>query len=271
MLTIEQIQQRAPSVFATQAWENTSDKYQFFPTEYVVRALMQEGFDCVSARQARSRIEGKADFVKHVLRFRHENLREMTRKVGDMIPEIILTNSHDGSSSYNITLGMFRLACSNGLCVKASDIDEVRVRHSGKNTLIDDVIEGSYKIIEETPKVIEQVHNWQQITLDPQDQVKFAEAALVLRGTSLEVEPVKLLKSRRSADNPDANGNRDLWKTMNVVQEHLIRGGVYGRSPTTGNLRRMNEMKSVVEDTKLNRALWMITEHMAAKHQGAPA
>lgn len=263
MLTLEQIQHRAPSVFAQGAWEGTSSKYQFFPTHHVVQALMDNGFACSSARQARTRIEGKEDFVKHILRFRHDDLRAQALKVGDVFPEIILTNSHDGSSSYNITMGMFRLACSNGMCVKTANIEDIRVRHSGREQLIDSVIEGSFEIIKEAPKVIEQVRDWQAIHMNDDEQRVFAETALELRGTTLEVSPDALLKARRAADRPEVGAGRDLWQTMNVVQESLIRGGAYGRSPTTGQLRRMNEVKSVIEDTKLNRALWQMTEKMA--------
>lgn len=263
MLTLEQIAHKAPSVFADGAWEGTSDKYLFFPTNRVVQALMDNGFGCSSARQARTRIEGKGDFVKHILRFRHDDLRSTALKVGDVFPEIILTNSHDGSSSYNITMGMFRLACSNGMCVKTANINEVRVRHTGQESLIDDVIEGSFEIIKEAPKVIEQVRDWQKIRMSADEQRIFAETALDLRGTTLEVSPDALLKARRSADKPEDGSTRDLWQTMNVVQEALIRGGAYGESPTTGRLRRMNEVKSVIEDTKLNRSLWQMTEKMA--------
>lgn len=260
MLTIEQIQHRAPSVFATQPWEKTSDKYQFFPTDYVVRGLLNNGFRCVMAGQAKTRIEGKGDFTRHILRFRHD---DMPRLGHDALPEVVMVNSHDGSSSYRLMLGVFRLVCANGMIACSSMMEEVRVRHTGKDTLVDDVIEGSYRIIDEAPKAIGQIQEWQGIKLLPEEQENFASAALTLRGSTLEVEPKTVLRARRYDDDTDADGSRDLWKTMNVVQESMIRGGGYGLSPATGRLRRMNAVKSVVEDVRLNRALWQLTEGQA--------
>lgn len=68
-LTIEQLRAYTPSVFASQAWAGASDRYTFIPTIDVVEALIQEGFTPVSAQQSRTRIEGKGDFTKHMLRF----------------------------------------------------------------------------------------------------------------------------------------------------------------------------------------------------------
>ncbi|EBA7968526.1 DUF945 domain-containing protein, partial [Salmonella enterica] len=34
---------------------------------------------------------------------------------GKEVPEIILLNSHDGSSSYQMVPGLFRFICTNGL------------------------------------------------------------------------------------------------------------------------------------------------------------
>lgn len=48
----------------------------------------------------------------------------------------------------------------------------------------------------------------------------------------------------------------------NVVQENLIRGGYRGVSDK-GKSQRVRGIKSVDGDTKVNRALWKLTERMA--------
>ncbi len=263
VLTIEQIQRVAPSVFATAPHESRGKNYRFFPTFTVLEAMMKEGFMPVKAAQSRTRIEGKENFTRHMLRFRHSDLME-TRAlaVGDEIPEITLFNAHDGTASYQIDMGMWRKACSNGLMVKSSNISSIRVRHSGRENLIDDVIEGSYEIIKEAPKAIAQIEQFKGITLERREQEIFADAALELRGTSLEVRPDHLLTARRGADAANENGGRDLWKTMNVVQEHLIRGGASARG-ANGQRNTLRAVNSVDGDMKLNRALWQLTEQMA--------
>jgi hypothetical protein len=47
---------------------------------------------------------------------------------GQQVPEIILLNSHDGSSSYQMLPGYFRAICTNGL-VCGQSFGEVRVPH----------------------------------------------------------------------------------------------------------------------------------------------
>src|SRR3546814_2716824 len=58
--------------------------------------------------------------------------------------EIILLNSHDGTSSYRMLAGMFRFVCSNGL-VCGDTVADVRVPHKGD--VAGQVIEGAYQEI----------------------------------------------------------------------------------------------------------------------------
>ena len=90
-LSDEQIFNAAPSVFADAPHNSRSARYAYIPTCEVVNGLRGEGFQPFMACQARSRIEGKAEFTKHMIRFRHQN-----QIIGDTANEIILVNSHDG-------------------------------------------------------------------------------------------------------------------------------------------------------------------------------
>src|SRR5438128_1717045 len=258
-MSLEQIRTVAPSVFATKPYAAMSEKYRFFETSHVVEALMHEGFVGVRAQQSRSRIEGKQDFTKHLLRFRHASMADSA--VQSTVPEIVLINSHDGTSAYHLSLGLYRVICTNGLVVKSAGIEDIRVRHSGRESLIQDVIEGSYRIIEEAPRALAQVEQWQHLQLSPPEQEILAEAALELRDSALEVQPRALLAPRRWADG-DPSRDRDLWRTLNVTQENLMRGGVQGRNEQ-GQRRRLRGVNSVDGETKLNKALWVLAERMA--------
>ena len=123
------------------------------------------------------------------------------------------------------------------------------------------MIEGSYTIIHEAPTALAQVEQWQHLHLSPPEQEVLAEAALELRDSTLEVQPRALLAPRRWEDgHPDRP--RDLWRTMNVTQENLMRGGVQGRNEQ-GQRRRLRGVTSVDGDTRINRALWVLAERMA--------
>src|SRR5437867_1413583 len=237
-----------------------SEKYRIFPTSHIVMSLMQECFLPVRAQQSRTRIEGKGDFTKHLLRFRHASMADSA--VQSTVPEIVLINAHDGSSAYHLSLGLYRVVCLNGLVVKSAGIEDIRVRHSGRESLIQEVIEGSYRIIDEAPKALAQVEQWQRLQLSPPEQEVLAEAALELRDSTLEVQPRALLAPRRWEDG-DPSRDRDLWRTLNVTQENLMRGGVQGRNEQ-GQRRRLRGVTSVDGDTRINRALWVLAERMAA-------
>lgn len=262
-LSEDELRARAPSVFAEEAHSSRSERYASIPTIDVVRALQREGFESFAARQSRTRDVSRHEFTKHMIRFRRP---DMAVTVGDVIPELVLVNSHDGTSSYQLTAGMFRVRCLNGLVVQSGTLDDVRVHHKGD--VIQNVIEGSFRVIGESVKALAAPDNWSGITLGDDARQAFAEAAHVLRFGDADgqpetpIQPRQLLIPRRSDDRA-----ADLWTTFNVVQENTIRGGLsaIGRDEN-GRRRRTTsrEVKGIDQDIKLNKALWTLGERMAA-------
>jgi hypothetical protein len=249
-----ELRRLAPSVFAETKHESRKETYKFIPTINIVEALRNEGFLPVYASESRVRDESKKGFAKHLLRFRqHDGFST----VGEVKPEIVLLNSHDGTSSYQLSAGLYRLICSNGLIVADSQLDCVRVRHSGN--VVDNVIEGTYKIVTETPKVLEQMEVMRGLNLTRAEQGIFAEAAKGLRwdADEVNVSADALLNIRRSADR-----STDLWTTFNVLQEKLLKGGVEVQNKETKRSQRAREVKGVSENVRLNKAIWTLAEEM---------
>lgn len=261
-LTIDAIRQLAPSAFATEKHESRSARYTYIPTSAVIEAMMREGFEPFMATQSRSRIEGKAEFTKHMLRFRHPNA------VGNgSVPEVVLVNSHDGTSAYKLFAGIFRMVCSNGMIVADKLTGSISVQHTGN--IVDRVIEGSFQIIGESQKVLDTTHQWETLQLTNGEQSAFAEVAHILRFADAEgtvktpITAAMLLEPRRRED----VGN-DLWKTFNRVQEHVIKGGDTARAPRQSNGQRGRRVTTrtvtgIDADVKLNRSLWHLAERMA--------
>lgn len=264
-LTLEQIAHFAPSAMATSAHDSRSARYAFIPTVDVINAMMRNGFLPYRASQSNTRMEDRRGYTKHMIRFRHQSQDGLLR-VGDVVPEISLVNSHDGSGLYELMAGLFRLACSNGLMVSESTLDSIKVRHTGD--VVNNVIEGSFKLIESSTNVLATVNNWTRLQLTDGEQKVFAEAAHTVRFADAEGEvntPItaaQLLAPRRTADT-----GSDLWKTFNRVQENTLRGGLRGvqRDETGRRIRRVTtrEVKGIDQDVKLNRALWQLAEKMA--------
>ena len=255
-LSNEQIARYAPSVLAQEAHESRGDRYTFIPTIEVLDGLRREGFQPFEVRQTRVRDQSKREHTKHLVRLRHESSITSAEEV----PEIILLNSHDGTSSYQLLSGFFRFVCSNGLI--AGDVcNDIRVRHSGN--VVDDVIEGAVRVLDNVEEIAGRIDTYKSITLAPEEATVFANAALQLRwDDKAPVQAEQVLRTRRWADN-----KADLWTTFNRVQENLLKGGLSART-ATGRRTSTRAVGGVNENVKLNRALWSLADGLAQLKQG---
>ena len=258
-LTNDQLYRIAPSIFAQQADAARSERYRFVPTIEVVDALRNEGFMPVKVTASRAKTEDGMEYVKHNVRFRREqDMNTKIAKVGGVLPEIALTNSHNGTSGFIVDPALLRLVCSNGLVVSDSQ-GALRYRHGGKDDLTGRILEGVFSIVEDFPRIADNIEAWSAIELSREQQYAFAKAALPLRFEEADgVAPAALLTAHRYGDTKP-----DLFTTFNVVQENLIRGGVRMARSKTGRRRYSREIKSVDRDLKLNRALWTLADEMA--------
>jgi len=250
-----------PSIFAQTPWggdathKGMSTKYDFIPTIQVVEKMRSEGLLPIKAMQAKTRIPGKGEYTRHIIRFRSPRV---DWKVDGSIPEIVLVNSHDGSSTYQLAAGIFRVVCLNGMVVKSHDFGSYATRHQGD--ILDGVLEATYRIIEDVPMLEDRVQEYQALTLTYDQQKVYAERALGLRWDKDEqgmypVEPYKLLTQRRRADEGDS-----LWMTYQKVQENLLKGG---QRPDKRMARKTRKVISPLADYKLNGDLWALTEETA--------
>ena len=251
-LTDEQIEFVAPSVFAKEQHSSRSEKYAYIPTSFILSGLREQGFQPFFAAQSRTRDAGNAPFTKHMLRMRHASQIN-----ADSANEIILVNSHNGTSSYQLFAGVLRFVCKNGL-ICGEEIADYRVRHTGN--VRDSVIDGAFEVLESFDRVDESMEAMKSISLDNCQQQAFAKAALTLRFDSIEDAPVTeaaILTPRRLEDK-----GSNLWTVFNRTQENLLKGGLRGRNKEHKlvTTRAVNGMDASI---KLNRALWVLSEEMA--------
>jgi hypothetical protein len=253
-----------PSIFAVEAHESRSARFAPIPTVTVLDGLRREGFVPMMAAQSRSRIPGKAEYTRHLLRMRHVSLTNDK----DEAFEVLLTNANDGTSAYKMFAGCYRFVCANGMCA-GDTFGEVKVRHSGNP--MGDVIEGCYRVLDDAPAMLSHIDAFKSITLNRDEQEAFAEAAHVLRFPDAYADPETrraapiptdmLLRARRSEDRAN-----DLWRTFNRVQENTVKGGQLGQIINAqGNVRnsRTRPVNGISQSTALNAALWSLTERMA--------
>jgi len=253
-LTNDELMRYVPSVFSEEKHESRSDRYTYIPTIILLDNLRQEGFQPFFACQTRTRDVGKREHTKHMLRLRREG-----QIAGQEVPEIILLNSHDGSSSYQMIPGMFRFVCMNGM-VCGQTFGEIRVPHKGD--VVGQVIEGAYEVLDIFDSVIESKEEMKSIALDKDEQRILAETALNWKyddkgeGRHIPLVPDDVLNVRRDEDRAN-----DLWTTYQRVQENLTRGGLWGKT-AKGKFQRTRPVNGIDGDVKLNRALWEMAEMM---------
>ena len=230
VLSEDEMRNLAPSIFAETAHHSRSEKFRPIPTIEVVRALQREGFSPVAAKQCVVRHDDRRDYTKHAVRFRRMD-DQAKYSVGDTLFEIMLKNANDGSAAYDLLAGLFKVLCLNSLVAQTSEMESLRVRHSGD--VQTKVIDGTYRVLDTAQAALAAPQDWPMINLNRDEQHAFAEAAHTVRFADAEgkvdtpIKPAQLLIPRRQADQQP-----NLWTTFNVIQENVIKGGLtaMGRS-----------------------------------------
>jgi Domain of unknown function (DUF932) len=255
-LAEDQMRRAAPSIFASGKHGSRSERYTYIPTIEVLRGLRREGFEPFMVAQSQSRIEGKTEFTKHMIRMRHAEQVTVRPEAN----EIILINSHDGASCYQMLAGVFRFVCCNGLVV-GNVSNDIRIPHKGN--IQNEVIEGAFRVLEDFEAVDASTEGMKALELQPDEERAFATAALALRyGERTEGQPPapvtaeQLIEARR----PEDLGH-SLWTTFQRVQENALRGGQPGRS-AQGRRLHTRSVGSIDRGVSLNRALWVLAEEM---------
>jgi hypothetical protein len=250
-LSDDQIRAVAPSIFAEAPHESRSERYSYIPTASVLQELRGEGFEPFMVCQTRVRRDDRRDFTKHMIRLRHASQIDARGEAN----EIILLNSHDGTSSYQMLAGMFRFVCQNGL-VCGDTVADVRVPHKGD--VAAQVIEGAYEVLHGFEQAQASREAMRVVTLDGGEAEVFARAALALKYDDPDkpapITESQVLAARRLDDN-----RADLWSVFNRTQENLIRGGLLGRGGN-GRRQRTRPVQGIDQDLRLNRALWLLAD-----------
>lgn len=254
-LTLDQIKDAAPSVFTGHQRPGLSQKYTFIPSSELVEEFVHMGWVPVEATEKHSRKPNRVGFQKHMIRFRmKDHVESEYKEVGDLIPEILMTNSHDGRNAFHLHAGIFRLVCTNGLIVGGVPHEEVYIRHMSYTS--DEAQASILKTSEQVSTLIKQIGSYKKVFLANEKKRDFAEVALKIkfRNRMPSISANQLLESRREGDR-----RNDLWTVFNVIQENLMKGGLEGVT-ASGRRVRTRGIKNINENLRINKSLWEVTE-----------
>lgn len=249
-LTNEQLCQLAPSIFSDTPIEGVSERYAFVPTYSVLDTFREKGYYPIMASESKVRDENNQGYQKHIIQFRSlDNL--LRPDANEEYADIVLTNSHNRTSSFIVDLAIFRLVCSNMLVVPSHTFAHHSIIHAGFN--IQKVKMAIDEVTSYMPKIKNDLERFKSIKLSPLEQHSLANAAIDMRfDTDMhKIDSNELLKVHRSEDNDNS-----LWTTFNRVQEAIIRGGIIGHNRYTGKSFTSKAITAIDANLKLNKELF---------------
>jgi len=249
-LTDKELMELAPSVFTTKKSTKVSTKYSFIPTINVIKDMRKLGWDVFNATQQKSRNVNDSAHTKHMVRLRNSNIG----LINDSVPEIVLTNSHDGRNAFKLHAGIFRMVCSNGMVIADTTIDNIRIKHQWYD--FEDIKVITDAMVKKVPEMIKKMNSLNNVILSDDEQLEFAEKAILTRwpkgNESVNIED--LLSPIRKADRGD-----DLWKIFNVIQEKLVKGGLVFNNKKE-KMQKIRPVTNIDRQVTMNKDLWELTE-----------
>lgn len=240
------------TVFATMPHFSRSEGYKHVNTGEVLEALAEHDFLPIQAFSRKVRDISRRGFEKHVIRLRRSHDIEAK---GGTVSELVLLNSHDGTSAMQCWAGRFRFICSNGMIVCTETFGKVSIPHRGNNVL-DRVIDASYRVIHEADESSRLEAHWNTTELTVPRQLEYASQAAEIRYGSLEKCPATPEQLNTANRHEDVGNN--LWLTFNRVQENLVRGGIVGQ--IDGKRRSVRAIRGAERNVSFNADLWALTD-----------
>lgn len=221
---------------------DVSDKYSPMQTKDVHKIITDHGWKLVKGAIHNRQIS----YTKHMLVYNHP---DYITPDGDEI-RIILKNSFDRTSNLQLSVGVFRLVCSNGLVVMTKDFGTIKQRHLGIDKK---EFEGTLAtLLGNTESIMNTMKRMKGKVLKNTDKLLLAEKLIEVTPDwrkRFTITPESLLTVRRVED----KGNF-LWPVFNTIQENLMKGNVEVKSEKTGKTKQLKAISNAFDDIKLNAA-----------------
>lgn len=265
--SLEDVRKYAPAAFASNESPRLSERYSFVPTVDLIRA-----FDTLGWTPTHTRQNGSGPYARHVIRLTNPDLGFMKLKSDLVKPQIVLDNSHNGSSNAMIHMGLFRLVCTNGLVVAMPGMyTSVKLRHVGIDLTelkqLMEIVANQYSTIGT------HIEAMQQFTLNQDQREDFVIKAVAARephvfvkedGTidmkkaTTIIKPYQIIEPLRGEDKKE-----DLWTIFNVIQERLVKGE-FERQTMTGRRTKPRGINNATRHIDFNKKLWELAESYMA-------
>jgi hypothetical protein len=235
-LSHDEIYRLAPSVFAFDKSPRLTERYGQVTTSNAIGILADFGFYPVQAAQV-----GKTRHSKHMLAFASDF-------TSGNRPELILYNSHDGTSALKMFAGVFRAICSNGM-VAGEGFKNRMLHTAGTVANFETMVTSTAARL---PDLQEKIQVMRDTRLPTTDALEFIKQGATFRWKQERITDNTIgdiYQPRRIEDTPN-----DMWTVFNRLQEGLIRGGVRIKSGHTE--RKARAISSIQQNLAINTRLW---------------
>jgi len=250
-MTITELEQKCPAAFATEPSKDVSSKYVFFDSRDVINECYDRGMQAMSELVKRGK---DPTHGQHVIRFRDPTYT--TARLNDIVPELVLINSHDRTRRFQLSAGLQRLVCSNGLTVSHwHGEDNTSFKRKHIEVCPKEVVENVLQSFDRVWPVVQRMQHT-QCTNDLRRALASTAMLLSHDGNTHYTQHIPLgtlLSPRRDADT-----GTDLWTVLNVVQEYAVRGGY-----TLPSGRTAGPVTEPTRVEKINRGLWQAAHQIA--------
>ena len=229
-----------------------SERYAFTNTYDIVLAMHKRGYRVSSV------MGGKRNYNKVMIRMRSPDYGEHD----GAIPELVVLDSHDGSSRLKTALGALTVACLNGM-IAADMLYSRSYLHHARDLQAQMMLDMD-DVDDAVKKLRIAIRNMRRYQTSFAERLLVADSAIKQRwgedrdGSFVADLRQKMLRIRRDEDN-----NNDLYTVMNVVQENILRGG--GSYVVNDRLQHIRPINAVDRNVTINQQLWQVAEDIMKK------
>lgn len=218
--------------------QRIKQKEFYIPTLDIVTKLQNEGWRLSGVAEQRGR---NRKISNNYVQLQHPDFAVQNNKgKNEAFTSITLSNSCNGNQPLQMSLGMFRQVCSNGLVRFDQHAETEKIKHNEINYR--DLDRFVTSMNSKANRLLTEVNEMKRKGLSIEDMKKLAIEAASLRYDDLSLINIDDL----FAVNRVEDESNDLWTVFNRIQENLT-----------------HDITNMKEDIKLNQQLFSLAENFA--------
>jgi len=218
--------------------QRIKQKEFYIPTLDVVTKLQDEGWRISGVAEQRGK---NRKITNNYVQLQHPDFAVKNSKGKDeAFTSITLSNSCNGAKPLQMSLGLFRQVCTNGLVAFDQHAESQNIKHIAINAR--DLDRFITPMNSKVNKLLAEVNEMKHRGLSAEEIRKLAREAASLRYSNLDdINIDDLLTVNRVEDE-----SNDLWTVFNRIQENLT-----------------HDVKNMSEDIRINQQLFSLVENFA--------